>query len=125
MQIIIVNVFHTSNQRAKETKSRKFTKLRQDTKPEVVQKWEERLSKHSASTVDVTKFSEYLKARSMAHESLSSYYRNEDKAQRDQNALPFRKMKHSSTINRKQSDSRLAKTLRSKFGEDPVLVIGD
>ncbi|CEG77273.1 hypothetical protein RMATCC62417_12057 [Rhizopus microsporus] len=34
-------------------------------------------------------------------------------------------MKLSSIINKKQSDTRLAKTLREKFGKDSVLVIGD
>ncbi|PHZ14116.1 uncharacterized protein RHIMIDRAFT_278216 [Rhizopus microsporus ATCC 52813] len=47
---------YTSNQRTKETKSRKFRKLQQDTKPELVKQWETHLFKYPASTVDVTKF---------------------------------------------------------------------
>ncbi|CEG79452.1 hypothetical protein RMATCC62417_13917 [Rhizopus microsporus] len=71
---------YTSNQRAKEIKARKFKKLRQDTKPESVKECEIYLSKYPVSTVNVVKFSEFLKARSKADEPLSSYYLNEDKA---------------------------------------------
>ncbi|CEG74346.1 hypothetical protein RMATCC62417_09581 [Rhizopus microsporus] len=113
---------YISNQRAKETKARKSKKLRQDTKPESVKGCEIYLSKYPASTVDASKFSECLKARSKADETLSSYYSNEDKAQHDHNILPFRKMKLFSII-KKQSDTRLAKTLREKFEEDSVLVM--
>ncbi|KAI7900926.1 uncharacterized protein BX663DRAFT_537301 [Cokeromyces recurvatus] len=64
---------YTINQRAKETKSRKFRKFRHDYP----------------------------------------------------GSLPFRKIKLSSNINRKQSDARLAKTLKQKFGDDCVLVLGN
>ncbi|ORE04844.1 hypothetical protein BCV72DRAFT_257089 [Rhizopus microsporus var. microsporus] len=103
---------YTSNQRAKNTKARRFKKLRQDTKLESVKECEIYLSKYPASTVDAAKFSEYLKARS------------EVKAQHNHTILPFRKMKLSSVINKKQSDTRLAKTLQEKFGKDSVLVMG-
>jgi hypothetical protein len=59
--------WYTLNQRAKETKSRKFTKLRQNTKPEEVKESEAYLSKHPASTVNVPQFAEYLKARARVH----------------------------------------------------------
>lgn len=39
--------------------------------------------------------------------------------------LLFRKLKFSSITNRKQSDSRLAKTLKVKFGKDSILVINN
>ena len=41
------------------------------------------------------------------------------------NLLPLRKMKLASITNRKQSDSRLSKTLKAKFGEDSILVMGN
>lgn len=51
---------YTNNQRAKEMKSRKITKLRLDAKPELLNQWKTYLSKCLASTVDVTKFSEHF-----------------------------------------------------------------
>ncbi|CAO3694842.1 unnamed protein product [Rhizopus microsporus] len=84
---------------AKETKSRKFSKLRQNTKPEEIKQSEAYLSKHPASTLNVLQFAEYLKARA--------------------------RMKLSSIVNKQQSDSRLSAKIRKKFGNDSVIVIGD
>ncbi|KAL4210784.1 hypothetical protein AB4K20DRAFT_1557149 [Rhizopus microsporus] len=42
----------------------------------------------------------------------------------DRNLLLFRKIKLSSNMNRKQSYSQLGKTLKAKFGEDSILVMG-
>ncbi|CEG78856.1 hypothetical protein RMATCC62417_13396 [Rhizopus microsporus] len=115
---------YTNNQRAKETKSRKFRKLRQQKKPEEVQQAENELSKFPASTVNITKYSNYLRAKSRTNEVLSTYYSNEG-MKVDRNLLPFRKMKLSSIINKKQSGSRLDKTLKAKPGEDSILVMGN
>jgi hypothetical protein len=116
---------YTSNQRNVETKARKFKKLRNELKPEDVQECEDTLSKFAASTVSVSKFSDYLKTREEVEHTLRSYYANENTAHDDENLLPFRKMKLSSIINRKQSDSRLSINLRKKFGNDAILVLGD
>ncbi|CEG77452.1 hypothetical protein RMATCC62417_12202 [Rhizopus microsporus] len=87
------------NQRVKEIKSRKFTKLCQNTKSEEVKQSEAYLSKHPASTVNVLQFAEYLKARARVMLFL--------------------------IVNRQQSDSRLSAKIREKFVKDSVLVIGD
>jgi hypothetical protein len=112
---------YTLNQRAKETKSRKFTKLRQNTRPES----EAYLAKHPASTVNVLQFAEYLKARARVHGTLSIHYTNEDSEHHNHDLLPFRKMKLSLIANRQQPDSRLSAKIREKLGKDSVLVIGD
>ncbi|KAI7905688.1 uncharacterized protein BX663DRAFT_429779 [Cokeromyces recurvatus] len=111
---------YTSNQRAKETKSRKFRKFHQQNKPKTVSDLEKSLTTHSTSTVDPQKYSRYLEARRNASDLLSNYYRSDYPG-----SLPFRKIKLSSYINRKQLDARLPKTLKQKFGEDCVLVLGN
>ncbi|KAI7899206.1 uncharacterized protein BX663DRAFT_532908 [Cokeromyces recurvatus] len=111
---------YTSNQRAKEINSRKFRKFHQQNKPKIVSDLEKSLTTHSTSTVDFQKYSRYLEARRDASDLLSNYYRCDYLG-----SLPFRKIKLPSYINRKQSDARLAKTLKRKFGEDCVLVFGN
>jgi hypothetical protein len=117
---------YTSNQRAIETKSRKFKKLRESMKPDAVAAAELSLSHFKSSTVNKDKFVEYLKQKTQVTQVLKNYYSNEDlTAERQTTDLPpFRKMKLSSFINRQQSDKRLAKNIRNKFGDDTVIVIG-
>ncbi|KAI9356038.1 hypothetical protein BD770DRAFT_458312 [Pilaira anomala] len=118
---------YTRNQKAVETKSTKFRKLRQKYKPEHVKEAEEKLSLHAASTVDINKYKNYIRARAEVSQDLYQYYSNEDKKkeERPENTLPFRKLKLSSYINQVQADKRLASNLRRKFGKDSVLVFGD
>ncbi|RCI02567.1 hypothetical protein CU098_011891 [Rhizopus stolonifer] len=71
------------------------------------------------------KFSEYLKARSNASESLSDYYADEDSQHQDQDILSFKELILLAIINKKQSDSRLSKTLREKFVKDCILAMED
>ncbi|KAL1932352.1 hypothetical protein VTP01DRAFT_9408 [Rhizomucor pusillus] len=73
------------------------------------------LSKHCSKTVDLEKFKAYLKARSDVAPTLSSHYQ----------MLIFRKLRFRRYLHRQRADDRLAKYLRSKFGQDLVLVIGD
>ncbi|KAG1177485.1 hypothetical protein G6F70_000427 [Rhizopus microsporus] len=108
-----------------ETNSRKFSKLRQNTKPKEVKQSESYLSKHPASTLNVLQFAEYLKARARVHGILPTYYTNEDKECHSNDLFPFRKMRLSSFVNKQQSDSRLSAKIRVKFGNDSVIVIGD
>lgn len=70
-------------------------------------------------------FSEYLKARPSANEPLSNDYTNEDSQHQNQNILPFRKLKLSAIINKKQSNSRLSKMQRKNFAKDCILAMGD
>ncbi|ORE03364.1 hypothetical protein BCV72DRAFT_244433 [Rhizopus microsporus var. microsporus] len=117
--------WYTLNQRTKETKWKKFTKLRQNTKPEEVKQSEAYLSKHPALTVNVLQFAEYLKVRARVHEALSTYYMNEDNEHHNHDLIPFRKMKLSSIVNRQQSDSQVSAKIREKFGKDSIIVIED
>ncbi|ORE05384.1 hypothetical protein BCV72DRAFT_229944 [Rhizopus microsporus var. microsporus] len=53
--------------------SRKFRKVRKNMKPELVKRRETYSSKYPASTVDIDKYSMYLKPRFEAHGPLSKY----------------------------------------------------
>ncbi|EIE86467.1 hypothetical protein RO3G_11178 [Rhizopus delemar RA 99-880] len=118
---------YTSNQKAIETKSRKFRKLRNNLKRDEVIAAELSLSHFKSSTVNKDKFVEYLQERAKVIPVMKAYYLNEDRpAAEDQGAdgfLPFRKMKFSSFINQQQADKRLAKKLRERFGNDAILIL--
>ncbi|KAG2229377.1 hypothetical protein INT48_002780 [Thamnidium elegans] len=106
---------YTRNQKAKELKSAKFRKLRQRFKPTSIQECENKLSQYSSSTVNTDAYVEYLKVRAQVSPLLEEYYGNEDiekKNQRQDNLIPFRKMKLSSYVNQIQADKRLSKNLR-------------
>ncbi|KAI9345950.1 hypothetical protein BD770DRAFT_463150 [Pilaira anomala] len=111
---------YTRNQKAKETKSTKFKKLRQQLKPKDIQDCEDRLSKCSPLTVKKGAFVEYLKIRAEVNCKMQEYYSNEDveKDKRKKDLIPFRKMKLSAHINEIQSTKRLSKNIRKKFGKD-------
>ncbi|KAG1560453.1 hypothetical protein G6F49_002680 [Rhizopus delemar] len=120
---------YTSNQKAIETKSRKFRKLRNNLKKDEVIETELFLSHFKSSTVNKEKFVEYLQERAKVIPVMKAYYLNEDRpAAEDQGAggfLPFRKMKLSSFINKQQADKRLTKKLRERFGNDAILILGN
>ncbi|KAG1613708.1 hypothetical protein G6F46_007501 [Rhizopus delemar] len=120
---------YTSNQKAIETKSRRFRKLRNNLKRDKVIAAELSLTHSKPSTVNKDKFVDYLQERAKVIPVMKAYYLNEDRpVAEDQGAggfLPFRKMKHSSFINQQQADKRLAKNLREKFGNDAILILGN
>ncbi|KAI8076933.1 hypothetical protein BDF21DRAFT_473600 [Thamnidium elegans] len=118
---------YTRNQKAKELKSTKFRKLHQRFKPTSIQECENKISQYSSSGVNADTYVEYLKVRTQVSPLLEEYYGNEDveKNQRQDNLIPFRKMKLSSYINQIQADKRLSKNLRKKFGNDCILILGN
>jgi hypothetical protein len=115
------------NQRAVETKSSKFRKLRNCLKPDEVVAAELSLSQHCSATINKRKFVKYIEERSKVSRTLCVYYGNEDQpiGVRTADRLPFRKMKLSAIINRKKADKCLVRDLRRKFGEEPVIDIGN
>ncbi|GAA5796416.1 hypothetical protein HPULCUR_001788 [Helicostylum pulchrum] len=118
---------NSTSQKGVETKSRKFRKLRNHFKPDEVIVAELPLSYHHATSVNKENFVKYLEARANVSEGLNNYYGDEymPPGVRDADRLPFRKMKLLSFINMKQSEQRLAKKLRQKFGQDSVIIIGN
>jgi hypothetical protein len=119
---------YTSNQKAIETKFRKFRKLRNNLKRDEVIAVELSLSHFKTSTVNKGRFVEYLQERAKVIPVMKACYLNEDcPAEEDQRVggfLPFGKMKLSSFINQQRADKRLAKKLRKKFGNDVILILG-
>ena len=118
---------YTSNQRNVETKTRKFRKLRENSKPAAVTAAEASLGRFCSSTVVPQKFVDYLHQHAEVTGVLGNYYANQDlpKEERPDGVLPFRKMKLSSFINRQQSDKRLCRSIRGKFGDDTTIIIGN
>ncbi|GAA5801827.1 hypothetical protein HPULCUR_007281 [Helicostylum pulchrum] len=116
---------YTSNQKGVETKPRKFRKLRKRFKPDEVIAAELSFSYHHATSVNKENIVKYLEARENVSEGLNNYYINKDISPgvRAVDRLPFYKMKLSSIINMKQSEQRLAKNLRQKFGQVSVIII--
>ncbi|KAJ2788993.1 hypothetical protein H4R20_007264, partial [Coemansia guatemalensis] len=118
-----------------------------------VQAAEDKLSKTSCISVDKDKFIEYLKVRAEVAPILRDFYENhltdptiprQKRAQRKNagatdtsSALPapppapvvkqplHRKLRLSAYINQQQADERLVRNICKKFGENPVLVMGD
>ncbi|KAG0984422.1 hypothetical protein G6F29_004786 [Rhizopus arrhizus] len=103
---------YTSNQKAIETKSRKFRKLKNHLKKDKMIAAELSLSYFKSSTVNKDRFVEYLQERGKVPPVMKAYYLKKDRpAEEDQRAggcLPFRKMKLSSFINQQLADKRLA-----------------
>ncbi|KAI9357474.1 hypothetical protein BD770DRAFT_94013 [Pilaira anomala] len=117
---------YTRNQKAKETKSTKFKKLRQQLKPKDIQDFEDKLSKCLPLTVKREAFVKYLKIRAEVTSKMQEYYSNEDveKDKKKKELIPFRKMKLSAHINKIQSTKRLSKNIRKKFGKGLYLNFG-
>ncbi|KAI9335795.1 hypothetical protein BD770DRAFT_422731 [Pilaira anomala] len=118
---------YTRNQKAKETKSTKFKKLRQQLKPKDIQDCEDKLSNCLPLTMKKEAFVEYLKIRAEVTSKMQEYYSNEDveKDKKKKDLIPFRKMKLSAHINKIQSTKRLSKNIRKKFGKDCILILGN
>ncbi|KAL1935927.1 hypothetical protein VTP01DRAFT_61 [Rhizomucor pusillus] len=106
---------YTRNQKAQDSKTTQYRKLTERIKPNDVKICESAPSKHCSKTVDLEKFKAYLKARFDVAPTSSTHYQ----------MLIFRKLHFRRYLYRQRADDRLAKYLRSKFGQDPVLVIGD
>ncbi|ORE11314.1 hypothetical protein BCV72DRAFT_332378 [Rhizopus microsporus var. microsporus] len=116
---------YTSNQRAIETKSRKFKKFEESLKLDDVRAAEVSLSKYKSSTVNGDKFAKYLQERATVTPVLSKYYANEYISAVETNLLPFQKMKLSSFINGQQADKQLARNPITKLGDNGTLIIGN
>ena len=101
--------------------------MRERFKPKEVAEYEVSLSKCNSASVNLGNFSKYLQERAKVSQGLYDYYTNEDipAGIRATDKLPFRKMKLSNYINSKQAEKRLARDLRTKFGQVPVIIIGN
>ncbi|KAJ1727581.1 hypothetical protein LPJ61_004494 [Coemansia biformis] len=118
---------YTRNQRSKETRMKRFACIWDKVKPEAVQAAEARLSRFSSTTVNLRRYKQYLEARAAEWDLLSDFYSNtRTTGNLGGHTYPLHcRLRLSAHLNQQQADQRLARNLRSKFGEDAVLEIDD
>jgi hypothetical protein len=118
---------YTSNQKSKETRSNKYRKLRTELKNDFngALEAEAALSRCNRSTLDPDIYGKYPETRSRATLVLKSVYEKKESNHPNTEDFLFRKLRLSAYMNQKQADSRLASSLRNKFGEDAILVPGN
>jgi hypothetical protein len=119
---------YSSYKKNVETKSKKYRKLRENLKPDEVYPCELFLSDYNSLTLDKDLFSKYIRARANVSEVLNKYYGSEDLSTheiKDKDLLPFRKIKLSSYISIQQSNKRLVRNFKDKFGENAVMILGN
>ncbi|KAJ1962179.1 hypothetical protein IWQ62_003611, partial [Dispira parvispora] len=136
---------YTANQKARETRSRRYRKIRDKIKRKCpdcdVQAAENSLAEVSHKTLNPHMYQRYIAARSVVWPLLSGFYAKtktihprsghpmHDQTHhvvREPEGHPVhRKLRLSAYVNQKQADARLARNLRKKFGKDAVLVMGN
>ncbi|KAI8047796.1 hypothetical protein BDF21DRAFT_352065, partial [Thamnidium elegans] len=101
--------------------------------PVIVKEAEATLSGTKSKSVNLEKFTRYVKTRATVSSALYGYYGNESQKPAEvyfpgsslSFLLPFRKLKFSSKLFYDQDDNKLVDNLRGKFGQDAILVFGD
>ena len=113
---------YSQNQRRKETKQKKYSKLilkEKETKikGKTIIEYETELSKFNKKTLNITKFKEYLKEKNKVNNLIMKFY----------SKTLFRKLKLNGYINRKRSEQKLINNFIKKFGnkEDIIVCFGD
>jgi len=114
---------YTANQRRKQTKKKKYSKIIDELKKEshvngkTVKAWETTLSVHNKYTCSLEAFKGYIAERITCWENIQSFYLD-----------PLvRKLKWNGYINRQRSEDKMINQIKSKFGEpsNTIIAIGD
>lgn len=113
---------YTQDQRRKETKSKKYMKIKESLKEELigektVKQLESELSDHNRRTLDYKKYIDYLKSKNVQNKLLWDFYQKEI----------FRKLNLNAYLNTLRSEQRMINKMTEKFGEskNTVICIGD
>jgi hypothetical protein len=113
---------YSQDQRRKETKKKKYSKIQLELKKEEIQgktiiEWETELSKLNRKTLNITKFKEYIKKKSEINAILFTFYKK----------YIFRKLRLQSYRNTKRSEQRMLNNFKRIFGnaQDVVVCFGD
>lgn len=113
---------YTQNQKRKETKQKKFSKILEKMKDEKIgnkniTEYETELSSYSRKCLDFSEYMKYIKAKNRLNDKVSKFYENEI----------HRKLKHQSFINRRKSEQKFINRFVEKFGtpENTIIGIGD
>jgi transposase len=111
---------YTQNQRRKETKSRKYSKMTDTLKKKTfvegksVKEWEASLSQHNKKTLDFEKFKEYIKQKNYVNHVTTPFYED----------YLHRKLKLNAYSNMKRCEAMFINRFKKLFGEPKDLVIG-
>lgn len=111
------NFFRYSNkQRLKTTKRIEYNKYFEKYKTQKgISKIENELSEYNSKTCDLEKFKLFITKKLKINSKLETLYKD----------TKFRQYKFYSYINKKRSESKLLHTLKKKFGEDTIVIMGD
>ena len=111
---------YTQDQRRKETKQKKYRNILQENKLETkindknIVEWETELSHYNKKTLDFDKFKDYIKQKNIMNIALQAFY--------EKNI--YRKLKLSSFINRKRSESKMLNNFCKLYGNPEETIIG-
>jgi hypothetical protein len=113
---------YSQDQRRKETKKKKFSKIQLKLKEEKIQgktiiEWETEISKCNRKTLNIIKFKEYIKKKSEINAMLFTFYEK----------YIFRKLRLQSYRNTKRSEQKMLNNFKRIFGneKDVVVCFGD
>ena len=114
---------YTQNQRVKETKSKKFSKIKEKKSEDTiidgksVKEWETELSGFNHKTLNFDNFKSYVQQKNKINHRLINYYKD----------YLFRKLRLNSFINTMTSENNLINRFMKKFGssDDAIVCIGN
>jgi transposase len=112
---------YTRWQRNFETKKRYFAGVTEDARRRTIveehsiMEWETMLSAFNSNTVNIANFTDYVIAKLYINQKVREFY----------NRLFLREFTLHRFRNKKNTEYRLIKNFREKFGENPVIAFGD
>ena len=109
---------YSQDQRRKETKKKKYSKIQLELKKEEIQgktiiEWETELSKLNRKSLTITKFKEYIKKKSEINGMLFKFYEK----------YIFRKLRLQSYRNTKKSEQKMLNNFKRIFGNEKEVVV--
>ena len=109
---------YSQDQRRKETKKKKYSKIQLELKKEKIQgktiiEWETELSKLNRKSLTITKFKEYIQKKSEINSILFKFYEK----------YIFRKLRLQSYRNTKKSEQKMLNNFKRIFGNEKEVVV--
>jgi hypothetical protein len=109
---------YSQDQRRKETKKKKFSKIHLELKKEKINgktiiEWETELSKLNRKSLNIQKFKEYIQKKSEINNILYKFYEN----------YIFRKLRLQSYRNTKKSEQKMINQFKKVFGNEKEVVV--
>ncbi|KAJ2567676.1 hypothetical protein IW140_004379 [Coemansia sp. RSA 1813] len=124
---------YTRSQKAKETRTTRYRKLREDAKKEhpdsnEIKAAEARLATFSCTSILPGKYEQYVRTRAAVWPVLSKFYTNTMTTSKDRNSHQpiHRKLRQSAHIKQQQADEQLAKSIRVTCDDEkPTVILGN